>query len=175
MTQQEYRNIFEKTAVYPHEVEDFDLAYLYLGLMDEITEVMDALLRGRILDVLKECGDCLWYINGLYCVYLKGDIPFSDAYLEPNISNGVIYQLKAQLEDQIILLGRRAGKIKKYYRDNNTEIIQELPSMLTSVVAAIEEVYKRHGFSTEDVLQFNYQKLTKRKEADTLHGSGDDR
>lgn len=84
--------------------------------------------------------------------------------------------------------GEVSDKIKKLYRDDNLHelntaqetalidqhrhaIAKELGDVLWYVTAAANEI----NMSLEEIAQMNYQKLIKRRETNTLHGSGDDR
>lgn len=68
--------------------------------------------------------------------------------------------------------GEVADKIKKHLRDGKLDIgglIYELGDVCW-YVARLSEAF---GYEFEDVLEINYQKLQKRKAANTLQGSGD--
>jgi NTP pyrophosphatase (non-canonical NTP hydrolase) len=84
--------------------------------------------------------------------------------------------------------GEVSDKIKKLYRDDNIhdmlsadygEFIQknkkaigkELGDVLWYVTAMANEL----GLSLEEIMEGNYNKLIKRRETNTLHGSGDNR
>ncbi len=79
--------------------------------------------------------------------------------------------------------GEVADKIKKLYRDDNylshklmppdkiTDIAKELGDVLWYVTAMANEL----EISLEGIMQMNYDKLMKRRETNTLHGSGDNR
>lgn len=71
--------------------------------------------------------------------------------------------------------GEVADKVKKIYRDG-TDIDQkaigkELGDVLWYITAMANEL----GLSLQDIMQANYEKLIKRRETNTLSGSGDDR
>ena len=84
--------------------------------------------------------------------------------------------------------GEVADKIKKLYRDDNLhtldaaheiilidthryDIAKELGDVLWYVTAMASEI----DMSLEEIMEMNYNKLIKRRETNTLHGSGDDR
>lgn len=84
--------------------------------------------------------------------------------------------------------GEVADKIKKLYRDqeidavsadqyadiiqaNKNSISKELGDVLWYVTAMANEL----GLSLEEIMEANYNKLIKRRETNTLHGSGDNR
>lgn len=84
--------------------------------------------------------------------------------------------------------GEVADKIKKLYRDdklhsldaahemilidqNKYAIAKELGDVLWYITAMANEI----DMDLEEIAQMNYNKLIKRRETNTLHGSGDDR
>ena len=84
--------------------------------------------------------------------------------------------------------GEVADKIKKLYRDeglttltawgqnvviqkNKKAIAKELGDVLWYITALANEF----DMELEEIAQMNYDKLIKRRETDTLHGSGDNR
>lgn len=84
--------------------------------------------------------------------------------------------------------GEVADKIKKLYRDeklnslnavgymqvllaNKEAIAKELGDVLWYITATANEI----GISLEEIAKINYEKLVKRRETNTLAGSGDNR
>ena len=70
--------------------------------------------------------------------------------------------------------GEIAGKVKKYIRDGKLDpgaIAYELGDVAWYLARMADAM----GYEFEDILQINYSKLTKRKENETLSGSGDSR
>jgi len=70
--------------------------------------------------------------------------------------------------------GEIAGKVKKYIRDGKLDpgaIAYELGDVAWYLARLADAM----GYDFEDILQINYSKLTKRKENETLSGSGDSR
>jgi NTP pyrophosphatase (non-canonical NTP hydrolase) len=71
--------------------------------------------------------------------------------------------------------GEVAEKIKKLIRDSsrfsNKDIAKELGDVLFYTVA----LGNLYGFSLQDIVELNREKLDSRKERGTLHGSGDNR
>ena len=68
--------------------------------------------------------------------------------------------------------GEIAGKIKKLLRDGTLDsvaIMHEVGDVLWYCARLSDAL----GFELEDVMQVNYAKLTRRKENDTIKGSGD--
>lgn len=75
--------------------------------------------------------------------------------------------------------GEVAEKVKKLYRDHEGEITEEfrtsikkeLGDILWYITATANEVH----LTLEEIMEANYDKLIKRRETGTLHGSGDNR
>jgi hypothetical protein len=79
---QEHSEVCEKTAIYPEQVNQFGLAYLTLGLLDEFEELKTLTARWSSSDVLTrlsaqerseifqeiiyEFGDVLWYAHNIH-------------------------------------------------------------------------------------------------------------
>ena len=75
--------------------------------------------------------------------------------------------------------GEVAEKVKKLYRDKNgtvtEEFKQDIKKELGDVVWYVTALGDRFGLTLEEILEANYTKLIKRRETNTLHGSGDNR
>lgn len=75
--------------------------------------------------------------------------------------------------------GEVAEKVKKLFRDKNGEITpefkeavkKEIGDVLWYVTALSGEL----GFTLEEVMETNYNKLMARRSTNTLHGDGDNR
>lgn len=70
--------------------------------------------------------------------------------------------------------GEVAGKIKKYLRDGVYDqggLAYEIGDCMWYLARLADAI----GYDLEDIMQINYNKLTKRKEANTLSGNGDHR
>jgi len=169
-----YQTIIAQTAVFPKSVDDFDLAYGYMGLMDEWIEWIDELQKYEVtLDkhsVVKEHGDWIWYTTAL-CVFL--DIPLKDAFLPISSFSPVLKRRELNEINRRLL--KFNGNIKKYYRDNKGIDVRELLNIMKSMSSYGEHIAKEIGYSIPEVLQVNYDKLIKRRETNTIHGDGDHR
>lgn len=84
--------------------------------------------------------------------------------------------------------GEVADKIKKLYRDDDLHSLNAVSYMtvmdehkeaigkeLGDVLWYITAMANELGLSLEEIAQKNYDKLIKRRETNTLHGSGDNR
>jgi len=75
--------------------------------------------------------------------------------------------------------GEAAEKVKKVLRDNNKEfseenkkaILKELGDVLWYITATAQDM----GYSLEDVIKNNFEKIDKRVKTNTQHGEGDNR
>lgn len=86
-------------------------------------------------------------------------------------SNLELYYLSLGLTSEA---GEVAGKIKKLIRDgtfNQGEVAYELGDVFWYLARLCDAI----GYEPEDILTINMSKLLKRKAADTLQGSGDNR
>lgn len=168
---EDYKKITEETAIYPKSVKNFSLAYCWLGLIEECTEAQEAmeeflkdpkdeLLRKALV---KEMGDVCWYVTSLAML--------QDLSLEE------IFHCKAPLEDLYMhkTINAFSGYIKKYYRDKKDIKKEEFTGTLSLLITGVFDMLSNHDITLEEVLQTNYDKLTKRKEKNLLHGDGDNR
>lgn len=75
--------------------------------------------------------------------------------------------------------GEVAEKIKKLYRDNGGEVTlkttYDLQKELGDVIWYVTAMASELGLSLAAIMEANYDKLIKRRETNTLHGSGDNR
>lgn len=69
--------------------------------------------------------------------------------------------------------GEVAGKVKKWMRDGAP--LTPLYGELGDVLWYISQLCNELGWSLEDVLKHNVQKLSDRKERNVIRGDGDDR
>ena len=75
--------------------------------------------------------------------------------------------------------GEVANKVKKIIRDdgykNNESLVQEISAEIGDCLWYISVLADDIGCKLSDIANANLEKLFKRKEKGTLHGSGDDR
>lgn len=169
-----YQTIIAQTAVFPKSVDQFDLAYGYMGLMDEWIEWINELelfdLHNKVPNVIKEHGDWLWYMTSL-CVFL--DIPLENVFRSidrPKSLDEISFINRINKE----LLGYN-GRVKKFYRDSKPIDKVQFIYIMQLMYSYGEHVADRIGYSIPEVLQVNYDKLIKRRETNTIHGDGDHR
>jgi NTP pyrophosphatase (non-canonical NTP hydrolase) len=70
--------------------------------------------------------------------------------------------------------GEVAGKLKKYIRDGSLDT-GGIMSEISDVLWYLARLSDAFGMTMEDLADLNYGKLSRRKEAGTLSGSGDAR
>lgn len=161
MNIKEYSKIIGETAVFPKEVSNFGLAYGWLGLIDESDEFLNT--SGRENEV-KEFGDVCWYAT---LIALETALDIEAVFDIPQYNT---------LSSDIPNLEGYTGKIKKFYRDATALHKLTLTNVLRKHLA---NLLTSSRFLTPldlpEILEKNYIKLIKRRETNTLHGSGDNR
>lgn len=175
---QEYQSIIQQTAVYPKE---FGAAYTVLGLTGELGELVEALeadvevqtdeeFEKIFLNINKESGDVYWYITATCNEF---GIPLSNVFegeLEADHSTSITNTI-----GHALLMASKVSELTKKALRDNTVDLDEMTSYLNSIFLHVKDIHNRYGFSLEEVLESNYNKLIKRRETGTLHGSGDHR
>lgn len=75
--------------------------------------------------------------------------------------------------------GEVAEKMKKLYRDAGGKVTpdfrKDIKKELGDVIWYVTALSNELGFTLEEVMEANYNKLMLRRETNTLHGSGDNR
>lgn len=75
--------------------------------------------------------------------------------------------------------GEVAEKVKKLFRDKGgvitPEFKKDVKKELGDVIWYVTALANELGLSLEEIMEANYEKLIKRRETNTLHGSGDNR
>lgn len=162
MKYKQYKKIISETAVFPKTVDNFDLAYFYLGLIDELYELNNAFqISTSTLAIAKEISDCIWYLTGLATLY--------DIELEMKITQ------KTEFEKLAVQLMGLAGNIKKYYRDNKQIDKSEIELVIILVENYLAQAIKKIESTPEEIFELNWNKLMSRKIRNKLHGDGDNR
>lgn len=165
MEAKKYGEIIAQTAVYPRRVDNFGVAYAFLGMYDELQEVNEKIKIGDESGAHTERFDVVWYVCAM-CEELKIDFStIVQRYFETRESNS-----KAWSEGTEFYF----GKIKKFYRDGkaiDNEHITE--HFLLPCMDMLFENYDQEKF--KEGLQENYEKLMSRRKNGTIHGDGDKR
>ena len=164
----DYLAFTRSTVVYPKEVE---LAYLTLGLINELDEYSSAISsEGNSEQEIKEAGDVMWYtarladatdtIDDFICMFLGA------AFLGNQYSTFLYKDGIAEL----------AGRVKKVLRGDENAVVKIAPTMIDVYDTVIKRL-KTDDFGEylHKVLTVNQLKLETRKEDGKLKGDGDER
>lgn len=160
----DYITIINKTKVYPEKTDNFGLAYVFFGLMGELYE-----LKGvtNSTEFKAESSDCIWYITAA-ALELNLDV-IDILNSEPDEATGLVIHMDCGVEPIWGLM----EDIKKFYRDgkhiDQAVFTKALKHLMGGLLFIAEEIY---GISLESILEYNYNKLMKRRETNTLHGDG---
>lgn len=169
----EYASWTDTTAKYPVTAPQgycSEPSYLALGIADEAGELSEAMVGD---ERLKEGGDVLWYCSR-----------YATKVLGVNFS-AVVEDARSRVNPArhaILHTGIICGVEKKRIRDGSrwtnevrAEKTANAYAALVNVVAWVMWELHASGFSLEDAINANMGKLTKRLEAGTIHGDGDNR
>lgn len=172
MNLKEYNKLTHETAVYPREVNNFGLAYCFLGLIDEINEFVDVLWEEspKVLSIVKEGGDAFWYLSETCNQYTQLNFPQIVESAKELAESEDFYSNESSAGSGLETI---AGDIKKFYRDNKPLDTMKVTAALVYEFAGIIAIFNEYGISLEEVLETNYLKLKKRRETNTIHGDGD--
>jgi phosphoribosyl-ATP pyrophosphohydrolase len=164
----DYQEAIEKFCKYPHLGEN-GLVYPVLGLVGEIGEAFFdelGLLREKV-DVY-ELGDVLFYAARI----------LSHLNTRKETSSYGIFTA-FYLSDCMKVVNKCATNIseatKKLIRDNNYKKVEIIIKETRTVIYNVEIIAKRHGWTLEEVLQKNYDKLDSRLQRGVIKGDGDHR
>ena len=169
MNIKEYQELINKTAVYPKE---FGLGYCMLGLDGEFGEFLDSLNGQDEKSKIKECGDVWWYL--VATIRKEFNVDCSKIFRDSIIPRDILdinyikqfHNTKSKLSE----------KVKKTYRDNASIVINDdLLTIFKSLEFNLRCIMYLHNLDYSEVLKTNYNKLIKRRNTNTLHGSGSDR
>lgn len=169
----DYREIIQKTAIYPNKVNNFGLAYCWLGLIGETQEFIKEATNSdqfenniiNINNLKKKLGDVIWYTTAIANI-LELDL---DRILYPNC-------FYYETIDNICTY---CEAIKKYYRDNTeldkVYIENILSNNIHSIIGNKRNLNIINVEDIPEIMKINYEKLIKRRETNTLSGSGSNR
>lgn len=166
-----YKGIIQETAIFPSTVDNFGLAYSWLGIVEESDEARVAFDEFRKdptnLDAknafIKELGDVCWYTASICNIV---GLDEEEVFLPRT-------DLKSLSGNKSIIA--YCGNIKKFYRDNKQIDKEELTGILNILINGIMLAVNQYGITLDEVLEVNYNKLMDRKKRGTIKGSGDDR
>ena len=154
---------------------DFSCMYFMLGLVEEASEVLEACRsRATEADVVKECGDVLWYTTGLLRTNAVALSDISGA--SPSGIKGI--PVESEPEVQLVLsAGALAGRLKKFERgdydkDQFRVFVREL---VRKILEAVSAICSLRGRSLSDAVLGNQSKIEKRLESNMIKGDGSNR
>lgn len=182
-----YKNIINKTAVYPKTVNDFGKMYTYLGLIGEFREMQDAYAKciygyspaqfENKKQLSKEIGDVIWYITATANEFDLNKKEFDDLFTNINVQNDPYYNNSEEIYQIInsFSFETLAENFKKFYRDGKKIPKELIINKLTEVCDILGQIISDEDFTFDNILEENYNKLIKRRETGTLKGDGDNR
>lgn len=169
----QYATWTDTTAKYPVTAPQgycSEPSYLALGIADEAGELVES-MPGE--ERLKEGGDVLWYA-ARYATKVLG-VNFSAV-----VADAVSRERPAR--NIVVHTGIICGVEKKRIRDGrnwSNEVRAEKAAnayaALVNVISFVAWELQAAGYTVEDAVNANMGKLTKRLEAGTIHGDGDNR
>ena len=154
---------------------DFSCTYFMLGLVEEASEVLEACrARATVDDVVKECGDVLWYTTGL----LRSNAVALSDIIGASLrgTEGILVEFEPEVQ-LVLSSGALAGRLKKFERgdydkDQFRVFVRELVRKILEVASAICAL---RGRSLSDAALVNQSKIEKRLESNMIKGDGSNR
>lgn len=171
MSLNEYQEFTKTTVIYDQSDFKIELAYLTLGLVNEIEEVRDAATKQNSETLVKELGDVLWYLARLATLYHTPLSSLSD------VGTSNLYKLlpdKYTIESLQSCGAILAGIVKKIIRDDKPNP-QGVLNSLFDINHLLYVLAFNQGITLEWVAHLNQLKLTSRMNRGTLSGSGNNR
>ena len=171
LTSSDYEEFHKRSCIR----SDFSSMYYTLGLAEEVSEVLEA-CRSQSSDdeVVKECGDVLWYATGLL---RNNALSLTDlvgsSFLEvTDISGNGPPEL-----DLVMVAGTLAGRVKKFERGDYdaAQLKVFLSELLTKVCRALHVVCASRNCRLVDAATVNKEKIEKRIDANMIKGDGSNR
>ena len=154
---------------------DFSCMYFMLGLVEEASEVLEA-CRARVTDdeVVKECGDVLWYTTGL----LRNNAVALSDIIGASLRGTEGVPVESEPEVHLVLAaGALAGRLKKFERgDYDKEQLRGfVRELVRKILEALSAICTLRGRNLIDAAHVNQSKIEKRLEADMIKGDGSNR
>lgn len=177
---QSYLNFTPSVAIYEKE-DEAEFMYLSLGLASEAGELIgkiakvwrgDKTLPAMSKKIALELGDLLWF-----CSQIHNREDHISILNTPDLVSQIIKDSRTfpstELPYVISSLSSEIFKLSSYFLEVNTfkgeyaRVNTQQIAKLTTYCAFLV------GYSLEEILDMNYEKLTGRKYAGTLRGDGD--
>lgn len=176
----DYLKLHEGQRIYPQKVDNFGLAYSFLGLIDELGEMHDALVRVEqkptipsISNLVKESGDVLWYISA---ISEEANFDTERILQRQHPKNYPLTNNLLRLYSPVFeLVTEKSGAVKKLYRDGQHLNLNNWELLLIKIVEFIGICLERYDITVMECLEVNSVKLQRRKHNNTIKGNGDER
>jgi NTP pyrophosphatase (non-canonical NTP hydrolase) len=173
MSIKEYTELASKTAIYP-ENPTAALSYLSLKLVGELGELGEKLDEGApVLEIIKEAGDVIWYMNELTKLMGLDLVELDDAFKTYTLTSS---------SPLISLMSKWSETVGKGFRDDgityqefSLKRIQTLIRTLGDIWGYLSIVCSDHDTTLLEVMTINIAKLQKRQVEGKLKGEGDNR
>ena len=126
--------------------------HMSLGIADEMFELLNAISKNDVTNIIEECGDLCWFISQ-YCK--QNNIVFSDVYnTAKTATKGTVF---TELSPGIINITKAI--VAKY---NKTFTEKDIFNALVDNVSPVIATINAYNLNIEDVLTKNYEKLSSR-------------
>lgn len=184
-----YTEVENRESIYP--TRSSKVIYPALGLIGECGEVAEKIKKlirddnwimtdKRATAIIKELGDCCWYLANICC---DTDLDLTMIY---DMRGSSVQQRTRQFDYyQLVLYMNHhatsvATALERLYYDANGDAramseYTEIPQHMSHVLACVEEIAHRLNVTLEYVYTANLENLAGRKNRGTLTGDGDDR
>lgn len=175
MLAKDYFGIVRETAVYKQRTESEGIMYCYLGIIDERDELFDVILNGNGYTrtaFVSEMGDVVWYVTATALELKLDPVKILSTPQEFYEENHNIYNIE-----------KLAGPIKKLARDEKPIDLELAEKVLMYTIAEMKFGMGQENIEWGDdwvddvsfgeVMETNYNKLSRRKEMNLIHGDGD--
>lgn len=151
------------------ETEELLNAYLAWDILTSDSYLLDGFSTSDPSSVIKEAGDCLWYVQSILWELCIGELcvrQWDTISLYDEIS---ITEAVAKIQQEL----------KKLYRDDwgylSIERRERFLSLFSSYLTKLETMLLEVGSSLTEAMELNIEKLYSRKERGVIQGDGDDR
>ena len=170
LTSSAYEDFHKRSCVR----SDFSSMYYTLGLAEEVSEVLEACRSQSSDDVVKECGDVLWYATGLL---RNNALSLTDLVGSSFLEVSGISHTGAPELHLVMAAGALAGRVKKFERgDYDAARLKVFMSeLLPKVFRALHAVCASRGFRLVDAARVNKDKIEKHMEVGMIQGDGSNR
>ena len=136
--------------------ETAHLLHMAVGLSGEVSEFVDGVMEGDLVNCIEELGDIEFYLEGLY--QALGIIPMGDNDVSRRVVRSDL------LFDLVIKAGNILDLCKKISIYKDQKYYSTLPVLLVSFNTDLKSLYQELGISRDEALHVVRKKLAKRYE-----------